>query len=524
VTTHTHVVAWAGSTTLLVRHRIVNLGMTPVASLRTVPLAIHVPGIEHASALLDGALHAIDPGGDPVRLAQLAPSEATSNGTAIGTRLDGAVRVRTATLALTAVIPDFWQQYPKALTVSGAALVIDLVAGGTAPVGLGIGAAKSHDVWLRLERPNAASDLPVLARLLQEPPRALTAPQWTRASGALPGVIDPDAPAARAFLARLRSDALRYESRARHERWDAGPPGPCAARTKADPRTGFFGVLDWGDWNFPGYRDGAKECDAWGNLEYDLPFVFGLAWASTGDPLWAGWFDRALAHYRDVDVIHAAPAHPEWVGLNHPHKVGHFDWQARSKTDLGHVWLEGLLLHHRLTGDARSGAAMIAMARRLGDLVAKAKNARQFGWPMVALAAAANATGEPELRDAALAYARLAMARFPPDPALGDWKIGVLASGIAAVHRETGDGALGEWLVAYGARLLADERARDLDPRYLAVSGHLAAVTGDERYLGLATALATDMPLGTWGKTLAMHGRVGFELLAFLPESAGRRP
>lgn len=517
VVARTSVVAWAGSTTLLLQHRLVNEAMVPSAPLRSVPVTIHVPHVTRAAALVDGAAHTVEPGTTPVRLLQTDPSQATSGGTALGTHLDGGVAVGTAEMALTAVVPDFWQQYPKAIAISADAVTIDLVAGGARPVALGVGAAKSHDVWLRLERPAQATALATLAHVLGDPPRALAAPAWTRATGALPEVIAPEAPAARALLAHLRSDALRYDARARYERWDAGPPGPCSARATADVHVGFYGVLNWGDWNFPGYRDEAKECDAWGNLEYDLPFVFGLAWASTGDPLWARWFDRALAHYRDVDIIHAAPAHPDWVGLNHPHKVGHFDWRARGKVDLGHVWLGGLLLHERLTGDRRSGEAARAMAQRLAGFASKARNPRQFGWPMIALAAAADASGEARLREAALRYARLGMDRFAPDPASADWKLGIFASGLAAVHRLTADDGVRAWLLHYGERLLADEHARDLDPRYLAVAGYLAALTGDGRYADLARTVAAEMPIGNWGKTLAMHGRVGFELLGFLP-------
>jgi hypothetical protein len=521
LTTDTHVIAWAGATTLLVRERIVNRTGMPRTPLRAARLGIRVPGVERAAAMVDGAPHAVDVGPSATRLAQLEPTTATSNGAAAGTHLDGAVAVRSATLALTAVVPDCWQQYPKAFTISTGGLAIDLVAGGDAPVALGIGAAKTHDVWLHLAPASDAPPLPALAHAFQDPPRALAAPDWTRASGALPGIIDPAQPAAKAFLAHLRADALRYDSRGRHERWDEGPPGPCSARTSAHPHTGYFGVLNWGDWNFPGYRDEVKECDGWGNLEYDLPWVFGLAWASTGDPIWAGWFDRAVSHYRDVDVIHAFPEHPEWVGLNHPHKVGHFDTRARAKIDLGHVWLGGLLLQDRLEGNEASRDAMLAMAHRLSDLVDRMRTPRQYGWPIIALAAAAEATGDPALRDAALRDGHLGMARFPPDHTASDWKIGILASGLAALHRLTGDDAARDWLLRYGAGLLADQHLADLDPRYVAVSGYLATLTKDPRYAALATRVATAMTIGTWGKPLAMHGRVGFELLAFpLPDAA----
>jgi hypothetical protein len=64
-----------------------------------------------------------------------------------------------------------------------------------------------------------------------------------------------------------------------------------------------------------------------------------------------------------------------------------------------------------------------ALAGRLG----KARNPRQFGWPMVALAAVATSTASQRHRTAALDFARAGMARFPPESDGTDWKIGVLA-------------------------------------------------------------------------------------------------
>jgi len=512
----TSIVLWNDSSWILVRHRVVNLGLAPSALITAAPLSIRPTGTTQASIMIDGRSARVPIASKRAAFVQPRPDVAMRDDTAIGTHLDGAVAVETRDLSVAVVVPDAWQQYPKAFDVSHEGIVVDLFGGGESPVALGIGAAKSHDVWLRLERRAGATPLPLALAAVSNPPRAVTTPAWVRTSRALPGLIDATQPSVKAFLEHLRSDALRYDSRARYERWDEGAPASCAARTTERPRTGFYGILNWGDWNFPGYRDDAKQCDAWGNLEYDLPFVFGLAFASTGDPIWATRFDRAVTHYRDVDIIHAAPSHPEWVGLNHPHKVGHFDWRSRGSIDLGHVWLEGLLLHARLFGDMRSGDAALALARRLPALETKAGNPRQYGWPMIALAAAAAASGDEALRAAALDYAHAGAGRFRADPSAGDWKLGILASGLAAVHRLTADEQCRDWLRTYGTKLL-EPQEKPLDPRYVAVAGYLAALTGDERYDALAKSVAETMPIGTWGKTLAMHGRIGFELLAPLP-------
>src|SRR5581483_8259928 len=99
------------------------------------------------------------------------------------------------------------------------------------------------------------------------------------------------APGASDFLARLTAATRRYLAGARTERWDDGPPVPCDERSSAHPRVGF-------------YRSKTEGCDAWGNLEYDLPQVFGLAWAATGNRLFYDAFVPAVRHYRDVDIVH----------------------------------------------------------------------------------------------------------------------------------------------------------------------------------------------------------------------------
>jgi hypothetical protein len=152
------------------------------------------------------------------------------------------------------------------------------------------------------------------------------------------------------------------------------------------------------------------------------------------------------------------------------------------------------------------------MADALLALPDRARNPRQFGWPMVALAAAFEATGDARHRTALLAFARKAAARFPPDPN-AEWKMGVLAEGMAAAHRATGDAETASWLLAYGRQLL-EPPSRPRDPRLTSPAGYLYALTGDRRYAELAERTASTLEVGNWGKPLAAMGRVGFALLA----------
>jgi hypothetical protein len=334
--------------------------------------------------------------------------------------------------------------------------------------------------------------------------------------------VAPAGPGVDGFLDRLRAGLTSYRSRARAERWDDGEGIPCGSQGSLRVRTGFYGALNWGDWNFPGLHDESKGCDAWGNLEYDLSLVLGLGWLATGDPHYLDAFVPAARHYRDVDIIHFAPEHPDRVGLNHPHKVRHFAPEAKNSVDLGHTWLEGLVLHHRLTGEVRSLRAAHAMGDQLVNRLGKASNPRHFGWPLIALAALVETEGGARFREPALGFAERAMEAFPPTPLGVDWKVGILADGIAAVHAVTGATPLRDWLRRYAEALVANAADPAVaDARYALPLGYVARLTGDARQRELASATATRLDVGGWGKTLAADGRIGFRLLGALDATRG---
>jgi hypothetical protein len=233
---------------------------------------------------------------------------------------------------------------------------------------------------------------------------------------------------------------------------------------------------------------------------------------ATGERRYWDGFEDAVRHYRDVDVIHFDPEHPDRVGLNHPHKAGHFAIEAVKNVDLGHTWTEGLVTHWRLTGDVRSRDAARGIADALARRVGKAGNPRQYGWPMIALAAVAASTNDARNRDAATRYAVAARGAYPPTPAAADWKIGILADGLAAVEAIAPDPATRAWVMAYADAWLAS-RDRFTDARYALPLGWLARASGQQRYADAARAVAASLDVGDWGKTLALDGRIGFRLL-----------
>jgi YetA-like protein len=514
---------FAGQPMLRLRFTLTNVGFASSLPIRR--LGVSAPGDFTSGTFGIGRdARRIAPLTEAHTVRQMDADAAQIDRVPAGARSDCWVSGASVAATVLLVTPGCWQQYPQDLAVSPTALRVDLFAGGEEPVSLGRGAAKTHEVWFVFQPPSGAAASRDVATALATPLVPSVDPQWVVRTGALAQSLAPDDPGAASFLRRLSDAFRRYQARGVAERWDEGPPGDCIARSAEHVRTGFFGTLNWGDWNFPGYRDQTKGCDAWGNLEYDLTQVLGLGWVATGKRQMWDAFVAAAQHYRDVDIIHHDPDHPDRVGLNHPHKVGHFLPETAQNVDLGHAWLEGLITHYRLTGERRSLEAAQAMGDALAGRVGKAGNPRQFGWPMIALAALADSTGEARYRDAASRFAEPALRAFDPTPAAADWKIGILADGLVAVQVVAPDAARMTWLTQYADALVTAPADKFADPRYALPLGVVARWTGDARYRDRALAVANGLDIGDWGKALALGGRTGFRLLGPLAAPAGGGP
>jgi hypothetical protein len=284
-------------------------------------------------------------------------------------------------------------------------------------------------------------------------------------------------------------------------------------------------MWNWGDWNFRGFRDTTKGTDSWGNLEYDTAYVLALTYAASGDADMHDMMVAAARHFIDVDTIHACPARPAWVGMNHPKNPLHFSFELGGP-DLGHTWTQGSLAYYYLTGDRRG----LDAARGVADyLVARAPsfargNPRQWGWPQIALLAVYDATRERKYLDAALTYARGGMRAHPPT-ASTQWKLGILADALAYTHAATGDAEIKKWLLDYSSAVM-QRRARE-DARAFPAVAYVATLTGNAAMREAARTRSDGLDLGNWGKPFGVNGRIGFRieslLAAPMPHAAPKR-
>lgn len=530
--------AYAGQPYVRVQHTFIDENAEATTPLRR--LSVHVPapgkgGERSYSARLESGRKLEGPVEfKGVFLAQLDASTMRRNGEKQPGKLAGWFELRGSEGSIGLDVPFFWQEFPQEVRFAGHGLTYDLWADtGEGSAAIGTGAAKTHEFVVVFGKG---------ADLVKEPGRgvvALADPAWTAASGALLNAVDPGREAA--FVGNATAAFGRTMQSIDAEVWDEGgacpeksaeaPPGQTPSGKKAAPqkrpaprpqreirRVGAYGMLNWGDWNYRGYHDDTKGCDAWGNQEYDLTQALGLLFAATGRGDVRRFLTAAARHFGDVDVIHYQAQHSEWVGMNHPKNPEHFSF-AYGGVDLGHTWVEGLFTYHFLTGDRRALDAAVGISEYLVRRARTAVkgNPRQFGWPALALAAAYEATAKDAYRTAAADYARLGIERFPVPERLGkDWKLGVLADAVSYVHAINGDSALRAWLTAYAAAVMKSE-VRDV--RYYPAVAYVGRLTGDVAMQEAARSTAARIDFGDWAKPFTIAVRTGFRILSQVDEA-----
>jgi hypothetical protein len=404
-----------------------------------------------------------------------------------------------------------WEQYPQSIAARPDRLVYNLWAPEAEPAKAGVGAAKTHEfvVWAAPPRALPAGAAAGMAR----PLLGVVDPNWVAQSGALPQAVAPQAASGR-FVHKALEAARRYAQRNAVERWDDCGAVRCEAPGLDRRRTGAYGMWNWGDWNFRGFRDTTKGTDSWGNLEYDTAYVLALTYAASGDEEVHDMMVAAARHFIDVDTIHACPARPAWVGMNHPKNPLHFSFELGGP-DLGHTWTQGSIAYYYLTGDERGLQAARGVADYLVDRVDSMLrgNPRQWGWPQIALLAVYDATGERRYLDAALAYARGGMHAHPPTGST-QWKLGILADALAYAHAASGDPEIGAWLEQYARAVI--QRKAHADARALPAVAYVAAWRGDKAMRETAREQAERLDLGNWGKPYSINGRIGFRIESLL--------
>ncbi|MGM0494498.1 MAG: hypothetical protein ACQER1_16320 [Armatimonadota bacterium] len=376
-------------------------------------------------------------------------------------------------------IRDFWRRWPSAIGATDDGLAAELLPANPDPADfeqmepwwkyqyffgdehyrIRTGQARRWEVWLDL-----SGDGDTLARAIDRPLIPIADPAQAIATG----VWDEIVPAG--------------EATAEYDKW-AQKLFDAFQDSIEEQRD--YGEMNWGDWY------GERKVN-WGNMEYDTPNQLLIQFARTGDPEYFYAADAAARHFAEVDTVHhinddlwdhycditggtkrgeegPAPAFPYRPGLVHQHTIGHVSglvaedvireifleheigrppnpYLCLGATNLGHVFAQGNVRHHFLTGDP----FMRETVETVGDNLAQLVEDREYqfmgtthcgrvtGWTMLALGAAYELGWADRYVDAMRVLAEDAMA--DQDPICGGWLIHPMAPDhcVCETERHTG--------------------------------------------------------------------------------------
>ncbi|MYD09241.1 MAG: hypothetical protein F4X02_04275 [Chloroflexi bacterium] len=419
----------------------------------------------------------------------------TINGEERDRRALGHIRVEGDAGSLGVGVRNFWQTYPKALSVGSAGIDIQLF-----PDRRGVDLPGDEDAWHRLYfwldddgyklKSGLALSSEILLDFGADDPRVF---DWLEN----PILVRPDIDylnstgALNAIGPRAGSPLPRYEELA-----------DIAMQSFFDDQEHYraYGHVNYGDW----YGESAW---SWGNNEYDPAYVGYSEFLRGGEPGWALWAADAARHLADVDTVNFSRDASE-IGGQAMHIPGHLGGYLppyfRSKmkgTSLGpaHMWVEGQLLHYLLTGDQ---IVYDSLLKTKDWLIQPArldyydyKSARDSGWHLIHLSMLALVLDDPDCLNAAAIIVERVLERRTPgggwDRMLGEphcgcgyprcsgeagFMICILVSGLKRYHHLTGDPAVAEAIIG-GARWLINQTF-DHD------SGHFRYTSCPNRSLG----------------------------------------
>jgi len=282
-----------------------------------------------------------------------------------GLRASPVVSVQGRTGTVTAAIPEFWQQFPKAIDTEGGTLNLRFFPGQFGDLfELQAGEQKTHTVWLhfnRVDRPGIDS-----LEWAHRPARVHCTPAWFARSEAIPH-----------FLPASTDPTDRFESYL--SAVVEGPNSFIARREIIDE----YGWRNYGEV----YADHEAEHFAGEppiishyNNQYDLVFGMLLQYMRSGNSQWFDQADPLARHVVDIDVYHTHKDKSAYNGglfwhTNHYRDAATCTHRAYSRQNSkpgdpfggggpssNHNYSTGLLHYHYLTGNPIAREVVIGLA------------------------------------------------------------------------------------------------------------------------------------------------------------------
>ncbi len=280
---------------------------------------------------------------------------------------------------LTVAVPEFWQQFPRALSVTqdrvhkaGLAssytmsrIRVSLLS-NQYPLNTVLqgGERKTHTVWLHFGTPNDTPD--DVLDWVYRPARVVAPPEWYEAASVLPCFLTAEHEAA-ARLQDYLTPAVEGDN-------------SLFARREIIDEYGWrnYGEL-YADHEAAHYK-GTPPVVSHYNNQYDVIFGTLLQYVRTGDARWWHLCDPLARHVMDIDIYHTTQDRPAYNGglfwhTDHYRDAGTATHRAYSRVNKPadgrpygggpsneHNYTTGLLYYHYLTGNPDTANAVIGLA------------------------------------------------------------------------------------------------------------------------------------------------------------------
>jgi len=272
-----------------------------------------------------------------------------------GLRAEPTLEVRSSAGRVSLAMPEFWQQFPKAIEVNPGVLRVGLFPREFDDLHeLQGGERKTHTLWLQF----GGGDL----TWVHSPAVVRPDVAWSDATGALPRLGLPASEAVTRFENYLEESLTVL----------------LANREKVDE----YGWRNYGDVfadHEQTYYSGGEPLISHYNNQFDMVHGFLLHFVRTGDRRWWDLGDALARHVADIDLYHTREDKAAYNGglfwftdhYLHAHTSTHRTYSRHNRpngADYGggpgaqHNFTSGLLLHHLLTGNPHSRDAVLQLA------------------------------------------------------------------------------------------------------------------------------------------------------------------
>jgi hypothetical protein len=288
-----------------------------------------------------------------------------------GLRANPVVCVRGPAGSLAVAAPEFWQQFPKAISIENRTVRVGLFPEQSADLfELQGGEQKTHTVWLHVGDGTASAE--TLA-WVHEPAHVFTTPEWNAASG----VIEP-------FTSSNDFDALEQSPAfTRLERYLAEVMSEADGLLKRREIPDEYGWRNFGEVyadHEGAYYKGPSPLISHYNNQYDVVYGGLLHFLRTGQPHWRELFDPLARHVIDIDIYHTMEDRAAYNGglfwfTDHYKTAGTCTHRSFTKDNCApgdrsygggpgssHNFTSGLLHYYYLTGDPQAREAVIGLA------------------------------------------------------------------------------------------------------------------------------------------------------------------